>query len=323
MSELEIVISGFAVSVFLVLGIYAVVFIFAHRRLFPHLLPTIARLPLILLAAQALLITAHSAVPHSSSFVRWLLNMSSERNIANVLASTQLAYVSAAALAIAWLASSKPRSQRGYFLTLSLAFLFLAQEEFTYAYKDGSFALSNVIVWNDAVLIIGILLVALTVWAALRSSRRTLIWRLCFLVGLALMGIAGLVIDEMPYICNLQIVLRLEGCLGFGLLEEALEFLGSWLALVAMLGHFSAISPPPATRVRRGLFLLPVVWIPLLLWYPLFLALEAPLSAQPASVQFRSSSFADGAWLNGYRLAKSERAIELEAFTVAKKTRIS
>ena len=319
MSELEIVISGLTAAAVLVLAIYATVFLVVYRRLFPRLAPRIAYLPILLISGQALLLTVHASVQHTSSFVRWLLNLDSERNIANVLASTQLAYVSAAALAIAWLASSKSRSQRGYFLTLSLAFLFLAQEEFTGAYKAGDFPLSNVIVWHQAVQIIGILLVALTAWAALRSSRRTLIWHLCFIVGLALMGIAGLLIDEMPFICNVQAVLRLEGCISRYVLDESFEFLGSWLALVAMLGHFSAVSPPPKTRARRGLFLLPAVWIPLLLWHPLYLALEAPLLAQPVSVHLESNPSGHDTRLRGYRLGRSEGMITLDLFTVARR----
>ena len=312
-------VSGAALTHLLVFAIYATVFAIVYRRLFPRLAPKLARLPLLLMAAQALLIAAHITVPHSWGFVHWLLNLDSERNIANALASTQLAFAGVFALAIAWLGSSKPGSRRGYFLTLGLVFLFLAQEEFSGAYKAGSFLFSNVLVWHEAVQIIGIFLAALTVWAALRSPRRAQSWHICLLAGFALMAIGGLVIDEMPIICNAQIVVCLQGCIRRYVVDETLEFLGSWLALVAMLGHLCALSPPPKARVRRGLFLTPVIWIPLLLWHPLYLVLEAHLATEPASTQFRSSSFTEGAWLRGYRIHQKERAIALELYTVAKK----
>lgn len=67
---------------------------------------------------------ARVTVPHSWGFVHWLLFLGSERNIANVLASTQLAFVGLIALAIAWLGAPKTGAQRSYFLAVGLVFLF-------------------------------------------------------------------------------------------------------------------------------------------------------------------------------------------------------
>jgi len=311
--------SGAAVTIIIVFLIYSAVFAFVYRRLFPRLAPRIAYLPILLITGQALLLVAHILVPQSREFWTWFLHLDKELNLPNLLASTQLAFVSAVALAIAWLASSKPRSQRGYFLTLGLVFLFLAQEEFTGAYEAGAFQLSNLADWDETVYIIGILCALFTAWVALRSPRRTQYWHICFLAGFALMGAAGQLIDEMAYPCDVQFVIHVKGCISRYVLDECFEFLGAWLALVAMLGHLSDLSPPPAARVGRGLFLLPFIWNPLLIAYPLYLTLEAPLLAQPAKVHFEANAFEYDTWLHGYRLGKSEGMITLELFTIAKR----
>ena len=52
-------------------------------------------------------------------------------------------------------------------------------------------------------------------------------------------------------------------CSDHFLLEEPLEFLGVWLALVAMLGHLSRGAPSP--RIQRALYVVPALWLILLI----------------------------------------------------------
>jgi len=88
-------------TVVLVILIYAAAVITVYRRLIPGLPSEFARLPLLLLVAQALVFIGHFLVPQSWTFVYWLFHPDKELNIPSLLSSTQLALVSGAALAIA------------------------------------------------------------------------------------------------------------------------------------------------------------------------------------------------------------------------------
>ena len=312
-------VSGAALTNLLALAIYAAVCAFAYRRLFPRLAPKLARLPLLLLAAQTLLLLAHYAIPQSREFWHWFFHLDKELNLPNLLASTQLAFVSALALITARCQHSKSKWQSRYFLALGFVFLFLAQEEFTGAYKSGSVLFSEAIPWTTLTRILGGSIAALTVLAALRSPPRIRLCHTWFLAGFALMGFAGLLVDEMPRYCNLRLLVQIDGCITRYLIDESAEFLGVWLTLCAMLGHFSAASPAPSRRLRRALFLLPFIWNPLLIAYPLYLTLEAPLLAQPAKVLLEANAYEYDTWLLGYRLGRSNSMIALELFTVAKR----
>jgi len=306
-------------TVVLVILIYAAAVITVYRRLIPGLPSEFARLPLLLLVAQALVFIGHFLVPQSWTFVYWLFHPDKELNIPSLLSSTQLALVSGAALAIAWLHSSRPPRQRLYFFALGLLFLFLAWEEYTEAFKFGAFAFSSSISWHTFSWTIGIVFAALTAWAALRSSRSARSWHLCFLAGFALVGVAGIVIDDVQLDCAGSIFAGADGCLKRYILDESMEFLGAWLALVGLLGHFTALRPPLSLWLRRLLQLLPLFWVAALIHRPVFLTLEGRFSAQPASVQFESSTLKHGIHLNGYRIERNDGAVALELITYAKR----
>ena len=101
----------------------------------------------------------------------------------------------------------------------------------------------------------------------------------------------------MPKACGGLGFFRFKGCLLFFYMEETLEFLGIWLVLVAMLGHFSDAVRTPSKRVRRFLYALPAMWICFLVLASMAPRLELRFLAQPASVRFESN-----VQLHGYRI---------------------
>ena len=105
-------------------------------------------------------------------------------------------------------------------------------------------------------------------------------------------------IDDSPDICGNLGFLRLARCLQLYVLEESLEFLGAWLALVAMLGHFSDTAATQRPRVRGVLYILPVFWI-------LFLARSTatrPIAPFIVNVQAAAAEFEAGVYLHGFRI---------------------
>ena len=140
-------------------------------------------------------------------------------------------------------------------------------------------------------------LVVATVAAAFRAPRRIWIWHLCLVFGLALMAAGGLVIDDLPKSCGALGFFRFNGCLNTQFLEESLELMGGWLALVASLGWFSDAVSPAGSRLRLLLFIIPAFWILFLVLFSPTNQIEVSPPDQSISVQFDS-----GAHLYGYRM---------------------
>ena len=231
--------------------LYAPVVLISYWKLMPRLSPTARRIASGFLAAQTLVIVVSLEISSSSrsssrNFEWWLWHIDKEWNIPSILASTQLALVGGVALTTAWLTRARSAWQCLYLLGVGLVFLYLGMDEFA-AWKDFMWT------WQDLYKSAGAAITAATIMLAIRSAKHTRIWHLCLLIGLALAAMGGLVIDDAPDIC---------GCPRSSFLEEPLEFLGIWLALAAMLGHFSEVSP--AVRVQRFLYALPALWILLL-----------------------------------------------------------
>ena len=216
--------------------------------------------------------------------------MNYDWNIPATLASTQLALVGGVALFAAWLAGARPAWQRLYLFGIAFVFLLIGHDEF-FSWK--LFAWD----WKTRYTIIGAVTVVATLLTALLSPSRTWKWHLCLLIGLSLIAIGGIEFDTIPNNCRNLGFVRIEGCLNFATLEEVTELVGGWLALVALLGHFADAVPTPSPGIRRTLYVLPVLWILLLVLANPVYSLETLLPAEPAAVQFES-----GVHLYGYEM---------------------
>ena len=183
----------------------------------------------------------------------WLWNLTKEGNIPATLASTQLAMVATVSLLTAWLAKTKRTKFRLYLAGIGLVFLYTASDEF---YKLHEFAPY----WSEIYAALGLSIVLITVALARRSTREARVWHFCLLAGLGASAFGALFLDIYSYervVCSILGVIKTHNCLKPGVFEESLEFVGIWLVLVAVLGHFSTVAPLPSTRVRLALYLSP------------------------------------------------------------------
>ena len=274
--------------------LYAPIVLISYWKLIPRLSPTAKRIASGFLAAQVLAIVVWLDIQPSSSFEWWLWHLDREWNIPSTLASTQLALVGCAALITAWLAKGQRIWLCLYLLGIGLLFLFLARDEYANLHEF----IAN---WVSLYGALGTAVVVITLAVALCSPRRMRIWHFCLLVGLAMSALGALIIEQFPReTCGSLGPLSLDGCLYRYNFEEPLEFLGIWLALVAMLGHFSDASPVSKPRVRYALYALPAIWI-LLLFQSEAILPTVPFvaPAQPANVEFESDVH-----LHGFRIEK-------------------
>ena len=260
---MELFVSAKTLAGIFVFLVYAPIVLISYWKLIPRLSPAAKRIASGFLAAQVLVIAVSLEIQPSSSFERWLWHLNREWNIPSTLASTQLALVSCFALMTAWLAKGRRIWLRLYLLGIGLLFLYLARDEYTTLHESIGEAIGD---WMSLYEALGIAVAVITFAVALCSPRRIRIWHLCLLAGLAVSAAGGLVIEQyhLQRICGSFGFLRLDKCLPLYNLEEPLEFLGIWLTLVAMLGHFSDAAPMSKPRVRRFLYALPALWILLL-----------------------------------------------------------
>ena len=273
----------------LVFLLYAPISLLMYRLLFHRLSPATKHVAIGVLAAQVLAIVISFEIHPGSATEEWFWDIDLEWNFASVVAATQLALVGLATLLTAWLAPARPNWQRVCMIGVGLVFLFLGLEEFL----DTKHPNPD---WPLYYGLLGVALIAITSIVARRLPRSEQLWFILLLVGLLLMAGGALLLDELPSVCGDAGFLYIDGCLKLTTVEEAIELLGSWLALVAMLGWMSNALPKPPSRLRLVLYVFPVLWV-------LFLVPISPvpgftfrLPAQPMSVQFES-----GVQLYGYR----------------------
>lgn len=279
----------------IVLLIYCLAGLIVYRRLIPRLSLTARRLASLMLLAQILAIGGAFLVQPASSFEAWLWSLNEEWNIQATLASTQWSLAGAIAMATAWLARERRLWQRCYLLAVGLVFLSLARDEY---FVEHEF----VIGWVRNIALLGMALVVATLVVAWRSPRRQRIWHFCLLAGLATAAAGGLLIETQ---CGDASFVAIISCKDHFLLEEPLEFLGVWLALVALLGHLSLAAP--SLRVQRALFVVPALWLVLLVQGNAVHTLSRYAGgSEMAAVEFES-----GARLLGYRLEHEKRHISL------------
>ena len=289
----EFAVSAETLTRIFVFLLYAPVVLISYWKLIPRLSPTAKWIASGFLAAQVILIAISLEIQPSSGFERWLWDIDKEWNIPSAFASAQMALVGFAALATAWMVRARLGWQRLYLLGIGLLFLYIGLDEF-FSWK------SWVGDWQEPYKLVGAAVIGATIPIAVDSPRPARIWHLCLLTGLSLVAAGGFVVDGFPEICGNFGFLRFDKCLQFIFLEESLEFLGTWLVLVAMLGQFSDATPRLLPRVRRFLYVLPALWILLLSQSTAILPI-APLvaNAQPAAIEFESDVH-----LHGFRIEK-------------------
>ena len=284
--------------------LYAPIVLISYWKLVPRLSLTGKRIASGFLVAQVLAIAVAVDIRPSSSFEEWLWHLNNEWNIPNVLASTQLAAAGGAALMTARLAKARPNWRRLYLVGIGLLFLYIGLDEF-FAWNS----LANDI-WKEPYKLIGAAVVVATAAVTARSPRRTWIWHLCLLTGLAVMALGGFAVDDFRPVRGNLAFLRLDGHLPIQFIDEMMEFLGGWLTLTAMLGQFSAAAPMPNSRVRHSLYALPAFWI-------LF------LFSQSGAIGFRTANndrsaaaiaFESGVHLHGFQYESHHEPARLQLY---------
>lgn len=277
--------------------LYVPACLIVFRRLFPRLTTDAKGLALLTLVAQVAIIVVSLEARPNSAMEEWLWDIDKEWNIPSAIASTLVALIGFAALLALWAAHTGPMLRRLWLVATGLAFLILGLEEFL----DTKYSNLD---WPLYYAAVGFVLAGATIAVARRSARRQGLWYVCLFFGLALMAIGVFLIDELPLNCDMFAFLRIDGCLNYQMVEEVFEFLGSWLALVAMLGLLSDAVPRPKTVYRWVLFGLPALWLVLMALVSPISSFEFSLQAQPAAVEFES-----GARLYGYESDRKGRPI--------------
>ena len=210
-------------------AVYAIVGLVAYRCLIARLTLSARLLASLMLAAQVVAIGAALLIQPVSSEQARLWHLDREWNIPSTLASTQLALAGGVALTTAWLAKTQPIWKRLYLLGIGLVFLYLAQDEYFEAHEftqgvGGEFHHTRRhCCCGDSFR------------GAAVAAAQLVIWHACFLAGLALSAGGGLLIETQ---CGHELFTPIGQCAHHFMLEEPLEFLGSWLSLAALLGHF-------------------------------------------------------------------------------------
>lgn len=268
----------------------------------PRLSQVSKRLAAILLAAQLVAIVASVELQPSSSFEFWLWHLDREWNIPSTLASMQLALAGAIAFVAAWLGKERGARDRLYLLAIGFLFLIMARDEYANLHE-------TIPHWEWLYAALGAALVVTTLLVAWRGRRRYWIWQGCFLAGLALSGFGALAFEAERQFCAFRGLFIVEPCLDLYFIEEAMEFAGIWLALVALLGQLSISSLAPPRSVRLALYAWPVIWLLVLIPSGSILPITSQAIAQPAAIEFES-----GWRLQGYRIEGGDEDLSTHLF---------
>lgn len=293
--------------------LYAAVCSFGYWRFFPHLSTPCKRLATLVLVAN-LLVTALALEFRSvRTWEGWLLDFDEEWNISTALASTQFAMAGGAALFTAWHARARPKWQRLYLAWMSFVFLFYALDEYVLLPKfaEGRF---------DAQLALGAVAGAAIIAATWRAPRSERKWHILLFSGLALGAFGAIYFEPLRFAqpCKALGFYFLGACRIYAI-EETLEFLGIWLALIAAFGLFSCAIPSPKRSLRRMLYALPLIWIIAIPQPFLFMQLEGVISAKPTSVMFESEVRRYDVHLYGVHLELTEGAVALRLYAIARR----
>ena len=204
-----------------------------------------------------------------------------------------MALVGIVALLIAWKRKRQQTWRLLYYVGLGILFLYLAYDEY--------FALHEYLRnWKIIYGSIGVLATLATLLLAWRSPRNTLKWHAILLIGLAMSAAGAMLVQPIrePGVCASLVFWTGDECMLFDL-EESLELLGIWLALVAVLGQLLA-PPPPSVRIHIAAYAFSASWL-LFLYYadafPPFESYPAHANIEAAHIEFES-----GVRLHGYRM---------------------
>ena len=309
--------------------LYVTVCLICYWKLIPRLSLPSKRLATIMLAVQLLVIVLALALRSSTDYEDQIWHLDLEFTIPAAVASTQLVLVSLVALVTAWLARAQPTWHRLYLAGIGLVFLWLALDEFFRMHED----IEN---WEVFYAALGVVVTTVTAAVAVNSPRRTWIWHICLLAGLAMSATGAIVMEQLRFeeACTSLGFFRLGRCHIY-FLEESLEFLGIWLTLIALMGQSADVAPTPRARVRLAMYVVSAcVFVLFLLSSPyvqyeftqfqhevtrlqselsrLALRLEYQFLVEPAPVQFES-----GVRLQSFRLHNGEGASILRLFASA------
>lgn len=277
----------------IVLFLYIAACPIVYWRLVLHLPSTLRRLADIVLAVQLVLVSVALLYTPASVVEQWYWHLDREWNILSVLSTAQLALIGAVAFIASWRAMRQ--SARHFAITAGYGLLFsvLAIVEFT------GTKISPIGPWYFPYLVLAGFLAALTLIPSKTAPKPKRSWLLYVLLALALIGLAGVLMDtwkinpcESPFG-----FFRIAGCIPKYGIEEILELIGGWTALVALLGYLSELEPRPSARVRWALFLFPAIWILLITQ----LYTLPPVSEQSGKTG-ASVVFASGTRLHAYGL---------------------
>ncbi len=290
----------------LVIALYLPVCLLVYKRLYPRLSPISKVLASSMLAAQLLVFTVSLSLQNRHNAFAWLWHLDLEHNVPATLASTQLALIGAVALLTAWLSKARRPWLRLYYFGLGLLFIHLARDEFFLFHEDG-------LVWQLPFAQFGAAVALATALCAFGLPRNLRIWHLCILSGLATGGAGALVIDVIQWngqcFATIFFTYRCE----IYVLEETLEFLGMWLALLGILGLFSAAAPSLSRRWQL-LYLAPALWI-ITHHVPYLIRLAEFNAISPASIV----AFADeDMTLHMYRLEQNENRASAQFYAAAR-----
>lgn len=293
MGDGEFVLSGDALNLISISLLYILTAAIGFRYLLPGLSSSARALATGLLVSQALVIGISIVGSPSSGYEEWLWHLDGEFNIPAVLASTQLAVCAGVALMTAWLGKTVPAWQRVYFVALGGILLYWGVDEY---FKIHEYIWN----WHIQYALHGVILTLATVLVAFRSPRRARSGHLLIVCGLALTASGAILVERLPLlepsqVCGELGFVRLDPCWLTFSIEEALEFVGIWLALVGVLGLLSTKQPIPRPWNRLAHYVLPLVWLCLLLAYSVSPVIELMLGARPADAEYAS-----GIHLSGY-----------------------
>ena len=282
-----------AISLIAVGLLYVSAIYIGFRHLLPRLSPGARHFAIGILVLQITVRVLALTVPATSAYDQWLWDMSgvAEWNIPSHFETTQLAIVAGVALLAAWLAREHPLWSRLHLIMIGLVVAVFLLDEHLRIHE----AVSDV---RYIHILLGAILTATTLYVAARAPRRYRVWHFALLAGLAISGFGALVLDMRYSLCvKLGIP---DHCPYLAHLEETMELLGIWLAMVAVLGLLNIIVPALSQSVRCALYSLPAMWLLLMLAYALYPQLEFRLLADSAALEFES-----GIHLRGYRLQVS------------------
>ena len=298
----EILISAEVLIRAIVLLLYVPVGLFTVRYVLQHLTTATRRLAYLMLATQVLIIAISLQMQPSSGVEAWLWDLQWKYNIPGTFSSMQLALVGGVALATAWQARGCPLTYRLYHFGICAFFLILARDEYFDLHENSP-------IYDKIYVAVGAAYTVATVILAIRSPRRAWKWQACLLTGMAIFVVGAEVVDRYLAVCDRLAFIQFDGCLNLPILEESMEFLGVWLVLLAMLGHFTLVAATKATRFGRAFFAMPAIWFVVLVLLNGIPSVAQQLAIQPADIEFDS-----GDYLHAHRIEKAGTTLHVHLY---------